>query len=370
MSLKFKAYSEIEDTYNEKNIAAIRDAGFDKLYSKWFCFNKIDGSNFQCSIDEDENFICGTRSNYLERDSDFQGWRRAMKNEDVENKLRKMKQVIFDNFFKDFPYKGVKTVNDFSITVYGELCGGFYRHPDVEKVKGAVKIQGRVDYHPDNMWVPFDILLRWNKKEKEEIQFLCEQTQVMKYCEEVGLPHEQVMFEGTLDECLKFPVEYTDTTGNFLWGLPIIENNISEGVVIKPDIATFFPNGQRVILKNKGTKFKERVMKNKEKQIKDYSLNDLEQKYYNIYREFITESRLYSVFSKVGQINDKSFGLLLGMFMKDLTEDFNKEYGDEIKKLECSLSMDEFNNSKIRKLLSKEVSGFIKPLFVKKINER
>ena len=369
MALKFKAYSEIENTYNEKNIAAIREAGFDRLHSRWFCFNKIDGSNFQCSIDEDGNFICGTRSNYLGRESDFQGWRRAMKNEDVENKLHQMKQVIFDNFFKDFSYKGVRTVNEFSLTVYGELCGGFYRHPDVEKVKGAVKIQGRVDYHPDNMWVPFDILLRWNDKEDKEIQFLCDQTQVIKYCEKVGLPHEQIMFEGTFDECLNFPVEFVDTTGHDLWGLPIIEKNISEGVVIKPNFSMFFNNGKRVILKNKGTKFKERICKNKEKQIKDMSLNDLEQKYCNIYREYITESRLLSVFSKVGKVNEKAFGMILGMFMKDIYNDFEKEYGDEVHKLECELDVEQFNLSKVRKVISKEVTDFIRPLFIKMLNE-
>ena len=291
-----------------------------------------------------------------------------MKNEDVENKLRQMKQIIFDNFFKDFSFKGVKSLNDFSLTVYGELCGGMYRHPDVEKVKGATKIQGRVDYHPDNMWVPFDILLRWNDNEKE-VQYICEQTQVIKYCEKVNLPHEQIVFEGTLDECLNFPVEFVDTTGHDLWGLPIIEKNISEGVVIKPNYPLFFENGKRVILKNKGNKFKERICKNKERQIKDMSLNELEQKYCNIYREYITESRLLSVFSKVGQVNEKGFGMILGMFMKDMYNDFEKEYGDEVHKLECELGVEQFNLSKVRKILSKEVSEFIRPLFIKKINE-
>ncbi len=363
--MNFKSYGEIENTYNQKIVNKIYELGFPKKESRWFCFNKIDGSNFQCSIDENDKFICGTRSHYLGRESDFQGYRRALKNEDIENKLRQLKQIIFDNFYKDFEFKGVKSKSDFCLTVYGELCGGFYRHPDVEKVKGATKIQGRVDYHPDNMWVPFDILLR----QTDNQVFLCPQDMLMDYCKQVGLPHEPVKFEGSFEDCLNFPVEFIDTTGHDLWGLPIIEKNISEGIVIKPNHAYWFPTGQRVILKKKGSRFKERIVKNKEKQVKDLTLNDLEQKYCNIYREYITESRLYSVFSKVGEINEKAFGMILGMFMKDLYNEFEKEYGDEIHKLECELSVDEFNLSKARKIIAKEVSEFIRPTFVQKLNE-
>lgn len=366
--MKFKSYCEIENTYNTKVINRVYELGIHKQEPIWYCFNKLDGSNLQCSIDEENKFIVGTRSNYLGRESEFQGYRRAMQSEDVENKIRQLKQMIYDNFFKDFEFKGVITLNDFCLTVYGELVGGMYRHPDVEKVKGATKIQGRIDYHPDNKWIPFDILLRWKKNDIEQT-LLCPQDTVMKYCEKVGLPHEQIMFKGSFEECLNFPIDFIDTTGHDLWGLPIIEKNISEGVVIKPNHAHYFPSGQRVIFKNKGTKFKERICKTKDQKVKDISLNELEQKYCNIYREYITESRMYSIFSKIEEINEKSFGKILGLFMKDLYDDFEKEYGEETHKLECELSVDDFNLSKVRKIIAKEVSDFIRPIFVQKLNE-
>ena len=39
-----------------------------------------------------------------------------------------------------------------------------------------------------------------------------------------------------------------------------------------------------------------------------------------------------SVISKVGTINTKAFGMILGMFMKDLYNDFDKEYDVPMKR--------------------------------------
>lgn len=359
--MNFKSYTDIENTYNEKFLREVRAKGFDSSHCNYMCFNKIDGSNFQVSIDEDEKFIVGSRSNYLGRDANFQGWQRAMKNEDVENRLRKMKEYI-----RNTVYLGFVSANPerFCMTVYGELCGGFYRHPDVEKVQGAVKIQGRVDYHPDNMWVPFDILLRW----EDGNRYLMMQTSVIELCEKFGLPHEQLLFTGTLDECLNFPIEFTDTTGNFLWNLPVIEGNVSEGVVIKPNVPMFMPNGQRVIFKNKGTKFKERVCKTPKEKKEPKLMTVLEVKFFNYACEYITESRMMSVVSKIGELNEKMFGAFLGAFLKDLWKDFDKDHADEVKNLEDTTEVDQFSMAKVRKHVSKEASDFIRPEFVKLIN--
>jgi len=358
--MNFKSYTDIENTYNEKFLKQVKELGYGSKNYNYVCCCKIDGSNFQCSIDENEKFVVGSRSNYLERDTNFQGWQRAMKNEDVENKLRKMKELIKNSVYTGF----VSTPDKMSMTVYGELCGGFYRHPDVEKVKGAVKIQGRVDYHPDNMWVPFDILLRWEDGNK----YLMMQSTVVELCQKVGLPHEQILFSGTLDECLNYPVEFVDTTGNYLWGLPIIEGNIAEGVVIKPNVPMWMPNGQRVIFKNKGTKFKERVCKTPKEKKENIPLTELEMKIFEYAREYITESRMMSVVSKIGELNEKMFGVFLGAFLKDLWKDFDKDHIDEVKLLEESTDIEVFSMAKVKKYISKEVSNFIRPEFVKLIN--
>ena len=356
--MKFKSYSEIENAYNGKFVRELRDQGFAEPNIEYVCENKIDGSNFQCSIDENGKFIVGKRSQLLSRDDTFQNFRKAMINEDVENKLLFMKQAIAADF---------ETPDKFVLTVYGELCGGMYRHPDVEKVKGAQKIQGRIDYHPDNMWVPFDIAIR-SAEEDNRTLILLDQDDVVKYCKKVNLPYPIILFRGTLDECLNFPVVFTDKTGNILWNLPVIEDNISEGVVIKPNHACWMRNGQRVILKNKNDKFKERQYKGPKEKKENIPLTELEMKYFNLAEEFITESRLMSVVSKIGELNEKLFGLFLGSFLKDLWNDFEKEYFDEIHELEENTSPEEFSYSKIKKHISKKVSDFIRPKFVELIN--
>jgi len=358
----FKSYSDIENSYNGKFVKKVRAAGYDDPSIEYICFNKIDGSNFQCSIDELGNFVVGSRSNLIGRDENFQGHCRVMKNLKVKEKLTKMKSIISNDFSITQPY---------ILTVFGELCGGLYRHPEVEKVKGAVKIQGRVDYHPDNMWVPFDIYIR-EPGEDNKTKFILDQDAVVKYCKMVGLPYEIEMFRGTLDECFNFPLNFTDTTGNILWGLPIIEDNISEGVVIKPNKAIWIGN-ERVIFKNKTSKFKERLAPKTQKEKKEPELMTvLEVKFFNYAKEFITESRFMSVISKVNilDLNDKMFGKVLGMFIEDIWKDFDKEYGDDVKEIENKTEVEDFKFSKVRKWIAKEAIEFMRPYFLKLMEDK
>ena len=359
----FKSYTDIENSYNEKFINQIREYKFDSPDIEWVAEVKIDGSNFQCCLDCDDKFIVGTRTRFLERGADFQGYERAMRNENVQNCLIKMKNWIKENYSERS--KDIKN-NRFVLRVYGELCGGMYRHPDVEKVKGAVKIQGRVNYHPDNVWIPFDIELT---NENNQIIFVFSQTEVCSLCKLVNLPTPIIIKKGTFDELINLPNDFNDPTGQILFGLPKIENNITEGLVIKPNEPLRFGDGSRVMVKSKNDKFKEKTKKEPKEPKEIIPMNELELKYFECYREFITESRVMSVISKIGKVNTKAFGMILGMYMKDLYNDFDKEYGDEVKKLEDTLSVNEFNLAKAKKELAKEVAEAIRPIFLKYLNE-
>jgi len=120
--------------------------------------------------------------------------------------------------------------------------------------------------------------------------------------------------------------------------------------------------------RTKGKRFKEKTKKEPKKPKEIIPMNELELKYFELYREFITESRVMSVLSKIGKANTKAFGMILGMFMKDLYNDFEKEYGDEVKQFEDTLSVDEFNLAKAKKELAKEAAEFIRPIFIQYIN--
>ena len=149
-----------------------------------------------------------------------------------------------------------------------------------------------------------------------------------------------------------------------------VKENITEGVVIKPVYPEYFGNGQRVIIKNKNDKFKERTVKAPKEKVEEIPMNDLELKYFNILREYMNESRLYSVISKIGEINQKKFGMIMGLFVKDLLNDFDKEYQDEIKKIEKETEVDDFNFKKILKAIQKEVADYIRPTLLKILDEQ
>ena len=355
MNFAFKSYSDIENSYNEKVITQIREHKFDDEQILWCATTKIDGSNFQCTIDADDNFVVGTRTRFLDKYTEFQGYERAVQSQKIESKLRYMKKYLQESF---------ELVKDkqFALRVYGELCGGMYLHPDVEKVKGVGKIQGRISYHPDIVWIPFDIDII---DTENNIIHVFNVTSVYNLCSRVNLVSVPILAVGTFDEMLKYPNDFNDTTGHDLFNLPYIENNIAEGVVIRPLNSLRFGNGSRVIIKNKNDKFKERVSKAPKEPKEVIPMNELELKWYEIYREFITESRVMSVISKIGQINSKQFGMILGKYLEDLNNDFDKEYKEEFKSLCDTHTADEFNPSKIRKEIAKEAAEIIRPIFLK-----
>lgn len=360
--MKFKSYTDIENAYNSKFITLLRKNNCDNEDITYVCEVKIDGSNYQCSIDETGTFITGSRSHLLNPREDFQGSLNALREQDIQTKLIKLKKIICERFSH---IEAVKQ-NNFVLTVYGELCGGMYRHKDVERVPGSKKIQGRVSYHPNNVWIPFDIIIRDIENTNLYVFGPFEAKEILK---EVDLPYTIILFQGTFNDCLNFPNTFIDPIGSKLFGLPEIENNITEGVVIKP-IKPAWVGNERVILKNKNEKFKEHVCKTPKEKKELPTLNELELKYFNILREYITESRLYSVFSKLddSQINQKMFGYIQGLYVKDVFTEFEKTYSKEITELESTLPIEEFNFAKAKKLIAKEIVEIIRPVFLEKLN--
>ena len=59
----------------------------------------------------------------------------------------------------------------------------------------------------------------------------------------------------------------------------------------------------------------------------------------------------------------------MGGFMKDLMEEFDKDYSVKIKELEDTNSVDDFIFSKVTKKFQKNVQDWIRPVFIKIISE-
>ena len=354
--MEFKKYSEIENTYREDFIAKIRDAGFDDPEKfTYACFTKIDGSNFSMILDENDEFHCAKRTSFLtpEESAKFSRSNVVIEKMHMPELMKEIKEYI-KNFYMD-EISFIKSEN-FILHLYGELCGGMYSHKEVEPVKEAAKIQGRVSYHPDNIWICFDGYVTDATQSK---RFYFDVDQLKEICLKFNIPCQIEKFRGSFDDCLKYPNDFIDDTGNILFGLPLIENNITEGVVIKPIHPIWLKNGERVILKNKNERFKEKKKVKSGEINPEVPLNEKEKEVLTRFYECMTSSRFMSVISKEHPTTDKEFGKIFGLFMKDINDEVlkeNKIFNEWIENKEIDFK-------RIGKIFQCSSVEFIRPLF-------
>jgi Rnl2 family RNA ligase len=156
--------------------------------------------------------------------------------------------------------------------------------------------------------------------------------------EQSGFFYAKSLLRGSYDECLQYPNEFPSQISGWL-GLPPIDDNVCEGIVIRPVLPCYLRNGSRVLLKSKNERFAEKKsVKNRPPKLiiePDYSeeLNALLPEV----EEYITENRLSNVVSHIGEISlPKEAGKLIGLFSRDVLDDFLKEYSGEYTGLEKS----------------------------------
>ncbi|MFI8522376.1 RNA ligase family protein [Streptomyces sp. NPDC085481] len=115
------------------------------------------------------------------------------------------------------------------VTVYGELAGGRYPHPDVPPSPGTEPVQTGVWYAPGLLWLPFDATVetvgcgpRW----------VGDRT-LREAADAAGLHCAPLIARGTLAQVQeRTPVFPTRVPA--LLGLPELPGNLAEGLVVKP----------------------------------------------------------------------------------------------------------------------------------------
>ena len=111
--------------------------------------------------------------------------------------------------------------------------------------------QKGVWYHPDIRFYAFDVYIK-----TENCEGFLNYSVAVDFFEKIGLFHAKILQIGTFDECIKHSDEFQTTIPEDL-GLPPIENNICEGIVIKPIKSIYTEDEDRIILKSKNARFKE-----------------------------------------------------------------------------------------------------------------
>ncbi len=312
--MDFKKYSSIENTYRQKAIDSIYYCAFNG--GEWVVNTKIHGSNLSMYYDGEELRVA-KRTAFIGMDStkSFFGF------DEVEldffrPKIQKLYELCKEKY-------GLVD----GIIVYGEWCGGLYPHPDVPVVPTASKVQKKHYYAPTNEFIGFDLKVNGKYVSVDDYEPLLI---------EAGFYISKTIFRGSFQDCIDYKNEYPCEIYK-LFGLPPIEGNICEGNVIKPVETKYFPDGSRVILKNKNKFHTEKEPRKAKTKEPPKPFTEQQEKLFAELLSLINENRLHNVLSHIGPVNDKMFGKVQGLFLQDALNDFKKDFGDEF----GSLSKDE-----------------------------
>lgn len=304
--MEFKKYPSITNSYQAEFLEKV------SLYNnetKWFVQEKVHGANFAIYSDGNE-VKCAKRTSFVDCDERFYNHPTVMEKyaKSVMHIARRYGEVI----------------------VYGELCGGAYDGQYEGKM-----IQRGVQYCPHNDFLIFDIMANGEFMRFES---------VIEIARDYDLNICPVLISGPLEDCLKYPNEFPSIVPE-LFNLPIIANNICEGVVIRPNQSIFFGES-RIILKNKNSIFSEKD----ERPIKlTQEFPEELQPILDEITPYINENRVLAVASKIGEVSINDFQKLMGLTIQDAIE----EAGDiAYKKLEPIL----------RKPVNKELQRHVIPL--------
>ncbi|MEV7585991.1 RNA ligase family protein [Streptomyces erythrochromogenes] len=114
------------------------------------------------------------------------------------------------------------------VTLYGELAGGRYPHPDVPAVPGAAAVQTGVWYAPDLIWLPFDATVT----DQDGTLWVGDRT-LRAAAAPAGLLCVPLLAEGPLSRLQELPVLFPTRLPGLL-ALPALPDNLAEGLVVKP----------------------------------------------------------------------------------------------------------------------------------------
>ena len=315
--MQFKKYSSIENTFNKEFLDQIRLEGFEKC--EFVVQEKVHGANV-CFMTDGKTVSFGKRTGLIEQGEKFY---------DYEILLERYTSKITSLFF------AVKNVlpDIETLKVYGEMFGGKYPHPDVAHKKNVMLIQKGIHYCPYHEFYAFDLYVAM-----PENGYYLTVDMANSFFEQGDFLYAKTLFRGTLDACLQYPNDSLSVIHEWL-GLPPIEDNICEGIVIRPVVPCYLSNGSRVLLKSKNARFAEKksVKKRTPQLFVEPSYSEELNNLLFVTEQYVTENRLNNVISKIGHISIPSeLGKLIGLFSKDILEDFLKEHSGIYAALEKS----------------------------------
>ena len=330
--LTFKKYTSIENHFDGTFMEKVRMHTPEG--TRFVVQEKVHGSN--CSfLCDGQDIQFAKRTAVVSGEEDFYQWQELAGR--YRERIFKVHGMIKE-CFSDLQ----------SIIVYGEMFGGAYPHKDVKRIGAMSAIQKGVYYCPGHDFYGFDIYVYT----PDESFYLDVETTNHIFAKS-GFLYAETLFEGMLDECLAYPNAFPSTLYKH-FGLPEIEDNICEGVVIRPKEPLYIPNGSRIIIKSKNARFAEKkAVKHEPKQPR--IIADEVSALFTLADDFFTEPRLNNVKSHIGEVSfPRDLGRVSGLLAKDVLEDFLKENAEAYNNLAKQ------EQKTLNGLLNKRAVDFIK----------
>lgn len=330
----FEKYSSLENHYNGKFIEKIRNAGFD-VTEPWVAREKIHGTNFSIIIERDA-VTCAKRTGPILPAEDFFGYSVILKK--YNDSIKAVQHTIKEGS---------------SMQIFGEFAGG--------------GIQKGVDYGEKDFYV-FDILV----KTAEGTNQFVDDYMMEQICNTFGFKLAPLLGRGKFDDLIQLPNMLDVVVNDYnklaeedllqanrkVWPVVVAEDNIAEGYVLKPCYPKFFPNGARVAIKCKNSKFSEKAKSDKPIKAKAV-LTDVDKVALSTLAAYATLNRVNNVISKIGQVGPKDFGKVMGLTVQDILEEAARE---EI------FITDADQPDVVKKELVTYVQGVIRPVWIELVS--
>jgi len=229
----FHCYEKMESSTNGLGVLPKQ-----VMKDKWVVLEKIHGANFSFVINGN-NVKAAKRTGFL--DENFFGVQASGLIESLQKPCLKAYQAII----KENP-------NIDTVTIFGELFGGLYKHSDVPAVEGVHFVQVEIQYCPQLAFKAYDILVSGPSLPPDYLDY----DKVMEVLGDAGIDYITPYLIGTMEQALHFDIDI-DTKIPKSFGLPQLPfRNKVEGVVVKP-LHNAWTGKNRVIVKIKNVEFLE-----------------------------------------------------------------------------------------------------------------